>query len=200
MREHSPSDIPDAMLRQWDAIAIAIPALDLDCPSRVAGWRNGEVVAHLAVQPRLLTRFLASASHDEPQMSLHANLTGTHGLASTIDDAARNGRSHWSFADGAAVARRALEAADLSSTIATIQGLIRLRDYLVTRCIEGAVHGGDLVPPVKPDAEALAIAADAFVEIVGERAAGVSTEMLVDAATGRVPAPPGLEDVLPVMR
>ena len=199
MREHSPSEVRDAMFRQWDAIAIAIPALDLDLPSRIDGWRNREVVAHLSAQPRLLVKFLASASHEPPEITLQRNLAGTRGFATTIDEAARNAPSDLSFADGVARARHAIAPADLSSTITTMQGRIRVVDYLVTRCVEGVVHGGDLVPPVTPDAEALTIVADVFVAIAGERAAELSPKMLVDAATGRVAPPAGLADVLPVM-
>lgn len=199
MRERSPSDIRDAMLRQWDTIAAAIPALDLDRASRISGWRNREVISHLCLQPRLLVKFLASSSQEPPEMTLQHNLEGTRRLAAAIDDSARAEASGVSFTGAIASARRAIATADLSSTVKTIQGRIRLRDYLITRCIEGVVHGRDLVPPVTPDAGALAIAAEAFAAIAGERATTVSAEALVDAATGRVPPPPGLEDVFPIM-
>ena len=55
-------DVRDALVRQWQAIATALPAVDLDVPSRVGGWRNREVVAHLCLQLVVLRRFVATAS------------------------------------------------------------------------------------------------------------------------------------------
>jgi len=36
--------------------------------------------------------------------------------------------------------------AQLEATITTLQGPISVSDYLVTRCVEAVVHGGDLEP------------------------------------------------------
>ena len=55
------AQIRDALVRQWRAIAATLPGLDLAAPSRIEGWRNREVVAHLSVQPPLLARFLRPA-------------------------------------------------------------------------------------------------------------------------------------------
>jgi hypothetical protein len=63
-----------ALVSQWRAIAIAVPDLDLDRPSRVEGWRNREVLAHLYVQPILLGRFLLTASGQRPAAALTENL------------------------------------------------------------------------------------------------------------------------------
>ena len=40
-------DVRTALIRQWDRIADAVPRIDRAAPSRVAGWRNREVLAHL---------------------------------------------------------------------------------------------------------------------------------------------------------
>ena len=66
-----------ALLRQWQRIEASLVDLDLETPSRVARWRNREVVAHLAVQPSLLARFLRSASQGPAVLSLAASLSGT---------------------------------------------------------------------------------------------------------------------------
>ena len=73
-------DVRDALVRQWQAIAAALPAVDLDVPSRVDGWRNREVVAHLCLQLVVLRRFVATASMQHAMVSLAANLAGTHSL------------------------------------------------------------------------------------------------------------------------
>ena len=44
----------------------------------------------------------------------------------------------------------------------TVQGPIRLADYPITRCVEAAVHGGELVDPADPDPDAQAVTAEAL--------------------------------------
>lgn len=196
------------MVRQWRLIAAVIPGLDLDAPSRISGWRNREVVAHLTVQPGLLVHFLASASTDDPTMTLAANLTGTHTRADFIDAAVREasdqGKLNFAAAVDGALAR--LRAADLRATIVTLQGPIVLADYLVTRCVEAVVHGGDLVPPVEPDPTAQAIVADALLaalvngapDLVDE-ARAMPRALWIDVATGRETCDGPLAGVVPVM-
>jgi hypothetical protein len=145
--------VRQALVRQWGAIAAAIPRVDPDGPSRIEGWRNGEVIAHLALQPVLLRRFLATASDRSPEVTLSANLAGTRSLSGVIDVAARQGaaRGDVGFAQAVDAVLPSLWAADLNATVTTVQGPIRLADYLATRCVEAVVHGGDLVEPVDPD-------------------------------------------------
>ena len=202
-----------ALIRQWRAIAHAVPGRDLDRPSRVEGWRNREVVAHLTMQPVLLVRFLATAGSEAPQLDLAQNLSGTRNLAELVDRAtraaARAGKTD--FATEAETAIAALAETDLATTVTTIQGPILLTDYLVTRCVEAVVHGGDLVEPVEPDAEAQQIVADALVTLLQQRAPEQRAPTLVAEAramdsaswiaiaTGRVEAPVQFETVVPLM-
>ena len=66
-------------------------------------------------------------------------------------------------------ARPVLATADLAVTLTTLQGPIRLADYVITRCVEAVVHGWDLVEPVEPDHTALGITAEALLSVlVGE--------------------------------
>ena len=67
------------------------PGLDLDRWSRIAGWRNREVLAHLYVQPLLLRRFLRTAATTSPPLDLTTNLSGTAGYGELIDASAREG-------------------------------------------------------------------------------------------------------------
>ena len=198
--------IRDALIRQWRTIARETPLRDLEAESRVAGWRNREVVAHLTMQPALLARFLGTAGGEPPQVDVAQNLAGTRDLAELVDAATRDasiaGRIDFGTAAEEAIA---LAAADLTATITTLQGPILLVDYLVTRCVEAVVHGADLVPPVEPDA-ALHIAADALLRLletrdrtlVGEAQAMPPATWLA-VATGREPAPARFERVLPLM-
>lgn len=197
----------ETLIRQWELIADAIPALDLEAQSRVSGWRNREVVAHIALQPTLLARFLKTSSASPPKVSLVANLTGTVTLAEVINTAAQEATE----ADLDFMARMtrvlpALSGADLGDTVTTMQGPISLLDYLRTRCVEAVVHGCDLVPPVIPDEDALEIAAAALLDALRARRADLvsvarSLPALawVDQATGRARPTPPLDEALPLM-
>ncbi len=97
-------------------------------------------------------------------VTVAASLAGTHSLARLVDAAAREaaeaGRADFAKAVDEAVP--ALRAADLSATAVTMQGSIRLADYMVSRCVEAVVHGCDLIDP--------AITAGALLEALAARA------------------------------
>jgi hypothetical protein len=202
-------EVRSALVAQWRAIAAAVPGVDPDLPSRVDGWRNGEVLAHLYVQPILLGRFLGTASAERPAVDVTANLAGTGTFGELIDASARQGAElgKCDFAVPLEGVLPALVAADLAMTITTLQGSIGLVDYLVTRCVEGVVHGQDLVGPVEPDPAAQAIAGDALLEVLASKAPHLVREaerlplsLWIDVATGRHLPPPSLASAVPVMR
>ena len=195
-------------MRQWEAIAAAVATIDLETPSRVAGWRNREVVAHLCLQPTLLRRFVATASTQHAVVNVAASLAGTHSLAGLVDASAREAAEagRVDFAKAVDDAVPALRLAELSATVVTMQGPIRLVDYLVTRCVEAVVHGCDLVDPVSPDRAAQAITARALLEVLAVRAPDLFQEarrlplpIWIDVATGRRPGPENLAAAVPVM-
>jgi hypothetical protein len=200
-------EIRDALIRQWEAIDRAMPTIDLDRPSRIEGWRNREVLAHLSLQPVLLSRFIAKASSQAPHVSLESNLAGTRALAAVIDASAREAAiDEYTFGKNLLAALPALAAGDLAVTVTTLQGPIRLADYVITRCVEAVVHGCDLIEPVEPDQTALAITAEALLSVLVEEhpelvilARALPSRTWVDAATGRGAPPLGLEAALPVM-
>jgi hypothetical protein len=200
--------VRDALVRQWLQIARAIPSRNLETASRVEGWRNREVVAHLAMQPALLVRFLDTAGSEPPQLRVSDNLAGTRNLAELVDAATRDAavKGRLDFAGAAEHAIERLVTADLTATITTLQGPILLRDYLVTRCVEAVVHGGDLVEPVEPDRDALELVADALTSLLAARdaslvatAAALPRLTWVAVATGRAPVPTPLQEVIPLM-
>ena len=166
------------------------------------------MIAHLTLQPALLLRFLATASVAPPAVSLAANLAGTKTLAGMIDrsahEAAAQGRLDFTVAVGRVVP--ILRATDLGSTVVTLQGSIALVDYLVTRCIEGVVHGCDLVEAVSPDVVAASVAAAALLDALAARdptsvapARELPEAAWIDVATGRSPWPSRLGTAGPVM-
>ena len=200
--------VRDALIRQWQSIAEAVPRIDLTGASRVAGWTNRQLLAHLTLQPHLVRHFLKSSSADDPSVTLTANLRGTRDLADTIDEAARKGAEEGKV-DFASAVERALPdlmAVDLTVTVVTLQGPISLGDYLVTRCVEAVVHGYDFLPPVSADAEAEAIAAQALVAVLADTnpklvaaARALPPNVWLDVATGRQQPPAPLAEVCPLM-
>lgn len=199
--------VREALIRQWRLIADAVPKLDLEAQSRVSGWRNREVIAHLAMQPALLARFLRTASAAQPEVSLAANLAGTVGLSEMINTAAQEAsEADLNFAARMTGVLPALSDADLNDTVTTLQGPISLLDYLQTRCVEAVVHGCDLAPPVRPDEEALELAAAALLGTLEAHRADLAPAarslpalVWVDQATGRAQPSPPLDEALPVM-
>jgi hypothetical protein len=204
----SVGDVRTALIRQWELIADAIARIDLSATSRCAGWTNREVLAHLYVQPKLVARFLRTVSADEAALGVTENLSGTRFYSELIDASAREGAALNKVELRAPVdeVRPLVLAADLQVTITTLQGSISVSDYLVTRCVEAVVHGGDLVPSVPPDPAAQAITSQALLdtlsvsapELVAE-AAELSVERWIVLATGRSRATGRLAHVLPVM-
>ena len=201
-------DVRSALVRQWDAIANAIPQIELSAPSRINGWRNREVLAHLYVQPFLLARFLQSGSGDEPTVSTAENLAGTGSLRGLIDSSAREGAAMNRFDLGIPLAevRSIVLGSDLDTTITTLQGSISVSDYLVTRCVEAVVHGGDLVEPVTPDPVAQRITSAALMDTLSAsanhlvvEASALPIEQWIDVATGRLAASGPLATATPVM-
>ncbi len=202
------ADVRVALIRQWELIADAIDLIDLSAASRCTGWTNREVLAHLYVQPRLVAKFLRAESAPAEVMGVTENLSGTRFFGELVDASAREGAAlnKVELRTPLDAVRPHVLAADLVATITTLQGSISVSDYLVTRCVEAVVHGGDLVPPVPPDPGARDITSKALLdtfrvsvpELVAE-AAALPVEQWIDLATGRSRATGPLAEVLPVM-
>jgi uncharacterized protein (TIGR03083 family) len=201
-------DVRAALLRQWDLIADAVPRIDLSAPSRIAGWRNREVLAHLYAQPSLLVRFLESGSNAEPAGRATENLAGTRAYQDLIDASAREGarRNKFDLRVPVRRARASVLQANMDTTIETFQGSISVADYLVTRCVEAVVHGGDLVDPVAPDPVAQAIVSTALLDLLAATTPDLAAEARalpvaewIDVATGRAVASGPLAAATPVM-
>jgi len=201
-------DVRTALIRQWELIADAVSVIDLSARSRVAGWTNREVLAHLYVQPGLVARFLRSESTDAAELGLTENLSGTRSYRELIDASAREGAAlnKVELRDPLDEVRPLVLAAHLDATITTLQGSISVSDYLITRCVEAVVHGSDLVPSVVPDPSAQSITSQALLDTLSvlapdlvEEARALQVEQWIDLATGRATAIGPLAEVLPVM-
>jgi hypothetical protein len=136
------------------------------------------------------------------------NLSETRSFSVLIDASARKGASlnKVELRGPVDAERRLVLAANLEATITTLQGSMSVSDYLVTRCVEAVVHGGDLVPPVVPDPVAQAITSEVLLDTLAAVAPGLvadaralPVEKWIDCATGRSRATGRLAEVLPVM-
>ncbi len=187
-------DVRTALLRQWELIADIVADIELATESRCSGWTNREVLAHLYVQPHLVARFLRSESNEGALVGIAENLSGTRTFSELIDASARKGAllNQVDLRGPLDDVRPLVLAARLDVTITTMQGRISVADYLVTRCVEAVVHGGDLVPPVEPDPVAQSIASDALLDTLGafapelvSDARMLTARQWIDLATGR---------------
>ena len=202
------ADVRSALIRQWELIAGVLPEIDVATPSRIDGWSNGEVLAHLYVQPHLVTRFLRTASNAEPDLGVTENLAGTKAFKDLIDTSAREGAmlNKFDIAGPLSVARASVLSATLGKTVETLQGSISVEHYLVTRCVEAVVHGGDLIEPVTPDPVAEAITANALLDVLAVSAPNLLAEARslprrdwINFATGRDIATGPLSGATPLM-
>ena len=200
-------DVRTALIRQWGVIADATALIDLATPSRCSGWANKEVLAHLSIQPHLVARFLRTTSAGKAALGVTENLSGTGSFSELIDASAREGAAldKVELRGPLDAVRPLVLGADLEATITTLQGSISVSDYLVTRCVEAVVHGGDLVPSVAPDPLAQAITARALLDTLrvatpalASEAAALPVGQWIDVATGRSGATGRLAGVLPV--
>ncbi len=205
----TPIEVREALIRQWVIVATEAPKLDLVAASRIDGWSNIEVLAHLTAQPQLVLRYLATSSGEVPEMTLVSNLFGTRRMAVVVDQSARNAAKQGNIdLQGAVIdVVGKLRKAELSKTIQSAQGPISLSDFLATRLVEAVGPARDFHPAIRTDQLALEYVADLLGYLLSVREpnlAGQHVEFEVgewtDMATGRIGCPDRLRAVLPLVR
>jgi uncharacterized protein (TIGR03083 family) len=188
------SDVTGACLRQWTSLADVVDQLPDDVfpePTRLSGWRVAELVAHFAACVDAVRRRLAEPTPPaNGVLSVPQYLTAAPSAAEIIaqrevDTAER--RTPFELRKNLALAlvnlRKALRGSSGERVINTRFGPMRLDDFLVTRCLEGVVHGLDLaqVPGVVTvsDLDALRITTRALLDTMVATAPGRSVELRV---------------------
>jgi uncharacterized protein (TIGR03083 family) len=188
VRPPSPQDARDGTVAQFALVAAAVVQLDdgaFGTPTRLPGWTVAELVAHLC-------RNVESVAHrlDEPPPArTDADVFGY--LLKMRDFAPKVAQRAVEAAHGAtpaglrhrlaaavADATTALDGADLDRPVTKALGTISLGDFLVTRCVEGVVHGLDL-GGVEPDATALKVVVRTFAGLLEHVAPGRSVEVRI---------------------
>ncbi|HET9187315.1 MAG TPA: sterol carrier family protein [Acidothermaceae bacterium] len=187
------ADVASACVRQWTALADCVDELPDDVflePTRLRGWRVSELVAHFAACVNAVSVRLAEPAPTARPMSLGAYLTAVPTASDVIaqreiDAAERQNPPQLKENLRAALKNLSdsLAAASHDRVINTRFGAMRLDDFLVTRCVEGVVHGLDLaqVPGVVTvsDLDALRITTRALLDTMVEKAPGRSVELRV---------------------
>lgn len=191
----SSSPVVTACLRQWGSVLAAVEAIpdaDFAEPSSLPGWRVAELVAHLAACQRVVVDWLAAPPPPRAQLAAAAYLLTLPAVAPVVlarEQAAAASASPEQLRSGVRDAFEALaeavSGADPARIVAARAGAIRLDELMITRCVEGVVHAGDLEvslgdrASVLPDREALKIATKALLAALAIKAPGKSVEVRV---------------------
>jgi hypothetical protein len=207
------SELHGAVVTQWRRVAEGAARVgDWSAPTRVGDWDARTLLGHLVVVAEAIPATLRLASTDDPPVTVYTVFAGARDRAGGNDAKARDVAQ--SDDPAALVDRlgRAVDEAegvegqlDLLAVLPTRFGPVPVADFLVHRCVEGVVHGLDLPEPVDPDGVALAVAAAALAWLLHLEHPGAEARvpgdhrLWVEAATGRLPAPAGLEQALPVL-
>lgn len=178
-----------ACAAQWTKVADAVdglPDASFAAPTRLPGWRLSELVAHLAMCAGAPARWLTEPVPAKAQANVAAYLLCLKESAGDVDARTRDRVAGRTFAQLRADVRDAVEGlhvvaaeTDPARVIPTRLAPMRFDDFLVTRCVEGVVHGLDLDPVVDPDAGALKIAARSLLNALVAKAPGHTVEVRV---------------------
>jgi uncharacterized protein (TIGR03083 family) len=190
--------VRDAMLAQLDRAAAAtadLPDDVLDVPTRLPGWTVGVLLVHTAAALDA-AGWLDGEPPTRAEHTVLSYYTAVRAAAPEIAERdARSARGLSPAEIRAALATTAgrgdaLRTQRSDRLITSRRGAITLSDFLVTRCIEGVVHGLDLcaatgqAPQDVVEPATLRVVVKAAGLMLQERAPGRSVEV-------RVPGPAG---------
>jgi uncharacterized protein (TIGR03083 family) len=174
------------VLRDWLAV---LPADVMELPSVLPGWTVRHLAAHLVLVANSVAR-LQQAAHDERPLSI-AQYVARYAAAADSIDASTRTQAEKGDPLAAMDERLAAAAATMQRlgpndpVVAAGRGPIRLGDFLVTRCIEIAVHADDLarsVPGIErpaPPPETERFAVRSLLDVLADNAPGRSVEVRV---------------------
>jgi uncharacterized protein (TIGR03083 family) len=189
MRVNPWADVGVPCVAQWTQLADAVDALAddrFDEPTALPGWRLAELVAHLTMCAGAPARWLAEPAPAKAEANVADYLLCLTDAAAGIDDRTRSSAAGKTPAQLRTSVRAAVDSlrAVVASTpasriIATRLAPMRFDDFLVTRCVEGVVHGLDLTPVVDPDPAALKLTTRALLTALVAKAPGHTVEVRV---------------------
>lgn len=190
-----------ACAAQWARISDAtelLPDAAFEVVTRLANWRVADLIAHLTTCASAVPRRLA----DPPPAGVEIDLSqyllslptvaaevlrGAQGPARRLAPAQQRAELRAAVADLVAALEVASEGPP-DRLVATSFGAMRLVDFIVTRCVEGVVHGLDLAAAVQgvvfaaelqPERAAMKLATKALLRALVAKAPGRSVEVRV---------------------
>jgi uncharacterized protein (TIGR03083 family) len=183
------SGAADSCIAQWTRLADAVDALpddQFDRPTALPGWRVSELVAHLSMCAAAPARWLDEPAPERAEVSAADYLLCLPAAASGIGErtqALALGKTPAQLRalvrDAVASLRDAVAATDPARVIPSRLAPMRFDEFLVTRVVEGVVHGLDLSAAVDPDPGALRIATRALLGALVVKAPGHTVEVRV---------------------
>jgi uncharacterized protein (TIGR03083 family) len=159
--------------------------------TRLPGWRLPELVIHLVASINAVSLRLATAAPSDVEIDLPSYVLSVPAVADVIAQRERGTATGFDHAAlkrelRSSVARltRDLECTEPDRIVATRFGAMRFDEFVATRCVEGVIHGLDLVAALpglalQADPQALKITVRALLGALVARAPGKSVEVRV---------------------
>ena len=193
MRLPTAADAIAGTVAQYALLADAVATLPDDVfarPTRLGDWTVAELVAHLASTGEAAPRRVAREAPPRAEADLVAYLLAMRAVAPAVAQRAADNAAGVAPAElRARVAtvsagiREALADVDPDRLVLARLGAVPLGDFLVTRCVEGVVHGLDLAAATgvgaPPDPTASKVVVRAFAVLLAHVAPGRSVEVRV---------------------
>lgn len=186
---HHAGDAATACAAQWTAIASAVELLPDEAfarPTALPGWRVTELVAHLAMCASSPARWLLEPAPLKAVTDAANYVLCLGGAADDVDLRTRERAGTKSPSVLRAEVREAVDelaavvaVTDPARVIPTRLAPMRFDEFLITRCVEGVVHGLDLDPIVDPDPLALRITTKVLLAALVTKAPGHTVEVRV---------------------
>lgn len=192
MRLPSHADALTGTRAQYALLAEAVAGLPDDAfamPTRLEGWNVAALVVHVARTANSVANRAQLAAPGKADTDVLDYLAGMREVAERVAEAPLEKAASMTPGElrdhlaAAAASTDAAEGVDLAHVVAGYSGTLTYGDFLLTRCVEGVVHGLDLrhatgVPAV-PDPAALKVVVRLMAALVERRAPGRSVELRV---------------------
>jgi uncharacterized protein (TIGR03083 family) len=192
-RSYDPAKIRPAVTAQFGYVHEVVRELtpaQLELPTRLGNWSVRELTAHIALAVESVTRNIERPVPPRQEVALLEWPFMTAPRAGRIDEDVKAVAAGVGAGELSALFQRTVErfAALVPGTsderlLATRVGVMRLGDYLVTRCVELVVHTDDLAAALgmepRFDRQVLAACSRLLADALAARAPGASTEVRV---------------------
>jgi len=189
MRVNPWPDAATACVTQWTAIASAVELLPDEAfgrPTALPGWRVAELVAHLAMCASSPARWLSDPAPSKAETDAANYVLCLGEAAGDVDLRTRERAGTKPPGVLRAEVRLAVDelaavvaVTDAGRVIPTRLAPMRFDEFLISRTVEGVVHGLDLDPVVDPDPLALRLTTKVLLAALVTKAPGHTVEVRV---------------------